>query len=221
MAEYLFIASVCALVLPVLSAWHRDRVKDGHNPRVRRAIRIWAVCSVLVIGLSGSNVYISHKQSADLRAAEQALTVIRSLSKYRIELFESYFLLWRSAATVREYAMYEAGRLSSGHPDLLPSWESRVSSERRTELVNAKFAFERTQHIAREVLIQCATYPALVPKSLETWSNVILAAKFEQVTELIDPYHEGPRSIQYAKLFGEAIGAVTGAEMQTSAKLIQ
>lgn len=57
MTEYLSIATICLLLLQLLAAWHRDRVKDGHNPAVRRGIRVWAIFSMLVIVVSGANVY--------------------------------------------------------------------------------------------------------------------------------------------------------------------
>jgi hypothetical protein len=219
MPEYLFFASIASLLLPLLATWHRDRVKDGHNPKVRRAIRIWAVCSILVIALSGANVYESRKQSAALRVATQELEVLRRLSQYRIEVLDSYFQLFRSAATVRNFVAYEAARNSSGHAEILPSWQSRVSNEQNTELAQAKSAFERTQRVGREILIQKATYPSFVPKPLYDWAAFIVEAKFEQVTELIDPYNEGPQSVRYAKLLGDAIGAVTGAEIEAAQKV--
>lgn len=221
MAEILFIASLFSFLFPMLATWHRDRVKDGHNPAVLRAIRIWASCSIVVIALSGANAYVSRKQAAALRVAEQSLQVLRSLSKYRIELLDLYFQLFRNAVTVRSFVTYESARISTGHPEALPPWESHVNEAQRTELAQAKSAFERTQKIAREVLMQHATYPAFVPKAIEEWATFILAAKFSQVPELIDPYREGAQSIMYAKLLGGAIGDLSEAEKEVTKKLTQ
>lgn len=219
MPEYLFFASIASLLLPLLATWHRDRIKDGHNPNVRRAIRIWAACSILVIALSGANVYVSRKQATALRVATQELEVLRGLSKYRIELLDSYFQLFRSATTVRNFVMYEIARNSSGHPEILPNWQSHVSVDQRTELDQARSAFERTQRVGREILMQKATYPSFVPTPLYDWAAFIVEAKFEDVAELINPYHEGPRSVRYAKLLGDAIGTVTNAEIEAAEKV--
>ena len=220
MSEALLAFSAISALSSVFAAWHRDRLKDGHNVPVLKAIRIWAGTSLMVVLLAALNQYDTHKQAAALRSAQLRLNVLQSLSSYRVEVLDNYVSLLLHSTTTKNYLAYEASRTStSAAATIVPNWSAVASDSLRSELNESKAAFDRLQRISREVLMQATTYPTQIPEPLAQWATVTLALKFSDLPSVIDPYHEAPRSVHYAKLTGLAIGAVTG-ETKNAAEAI-
>lgn len=61
----------------------------------------------------------------------------------------------------------------------------------------------------------------MVPDLLVKWADTTLALKFTDVPKVANAYHITPKSQQYAKLLGLAIGSVTGEVADTAEILSQ
>ena len=135
---------------------------------------------------------------------------------------DSYALLLKHAPTVYNYQAWEDVRSSENRlAHIIPPWETYASETLRLELQESKAAFDRLQKISREVLMQAAAYPALVPLPLYQWASKTLAVKFSDVPQLITPYHEKSEALEYATLLGRAVGAVIGGAHVTAETLSQ
>lgn len=222
MATTLLIASIIASLVAGFAIWRRDRIKDGHNVQVLHAIRLSAVLSLVVTVLAGANQYYSAKQAAALRTAQLRLSVLQGLSSYRIEMLDHYWALVMHSVVTSNYANLEAAKSSSpGAAAAIAGLEAGASDTWREELKDSKAAFERLQKISREVLIQSATYPGMVPDSLVKWAETTLALKFADVPKVANAYHVTPEVQQYASLLGLAVGSVTGEVAGTAEKIAQ
>lgn len=213
MSTTLLIISAISAILACFASLHKDRIKDGHNPRVLRAIRISAVASCVVVAVAVLNQYHARLQASTLRAAQLQLTVLTRLSDYRIEILDEFSWLVMHSLTTNSYLDYEAVRASSA---TVPAWEKVVSDVTRLELIKSKAAFDQLQKISRIILMDASTYPSMMPKPLVEWANVTLALKFSDLPRFIDSYHPTPESIDYANLTGQAVGTITGGMMRSA-----
>ena len=155
MSGVLLWVSAIAAVIGVFASWFKERLKDGHNSRVRKAILIIAAASIVVVVLAAFNQYNAKRQAVTIRQAQLQLTVLQNLSVFRIEMLDSFWVLLKYSDTVYNYLEFEGARSSLnslGHR--LPAWEASASEIDRSELQESKAAFDRLQKIAREVLIQ-------------------------------------------------------------------
>jgi hypothetical protein len=216
MSLALLIASCLAAVLVAFASWYKDRAKDGQNVKVLRASNLGVICSVLVVVLAGSNQYSSSKQSAALRSAQLQLSVLQDLSRYRVEMVDTYIWLLLHSTVIYNFVGYEQAREGIAAP--IPHWETVASEPLRQELKEAKSTFERLQKIAREVLMQAATYPTAVPEPLTEWATTTLSLHFNNLPQVINGYSNTAESQKYAELIGRAVGAVTG---QAAIKALQ
>jgi hypothetical protein len=216
----LLVLSAISAVVAGLTSWRKDRLKDGHNPRVLTSIRISATASLLAVVLGFVNQYHARRQADELRTAQMHLSVLTSLSGYRVDMLDDYAWLLSHSATTKNYFSYEAARRSSVDAALaVPDWGARVAESDRLELSKSKSAFDHLQKIARDVLITAATYPNMVPEPLTDWATTTLAIKFSDLPQVVDAYHVTPESVRYAHLIGQAVGSITGG-MTSSADVI-
>lgn len=216
----LLIISAISAILACFASLHKDRIKDGHNPRVLRAIRISAVASCVVVAVAVLNQYYARQQASTLRAAQLRLTVLTGLSDYRVEILDDFVWLLTHSPTTKSYLDYEAARTSSADAAVaFPDWQTVVPDVTRSELIKSKATFDQLQKISRSILMEAGTYPSMVPKPLVEWATSTLALKFSDLPRFIDPYRPTPESIDYAHLTGQAVGAITGG-MMSSAEVV-
>lgn len=207
----LLLVSVISALCACFTNLHKDRIKDGHNPRVLRAVRISAIASIVVAMLAGVNQYYARQQAGELRVAQMRLTVLSSLSNYRVDMLDDYLWLVVHSVTTKNYLSYEAARTSSGDAaTAIPDWNTAFPEALRSEIAKSKSAFDHLQKISRDVLMEAATYPAMVPAPITEWATATLALKFSDLPRVMDPYHATPESVQYAHLIGQAVGSITG-----------
>ncbi|MFJ2994939.1 hypothetical protein [Pandoraea sp. NPDC087047] len=217
MSTTLLIISAISAILACFASLHKDRIKDGNNPHVLRAIRISAVASCVVVAVAVLNQYHARLQASTLRAAQLQLTALTRLSDYRVEILDDFSWLVMHSLTTNSYLDYEAVRASSAEvAATVPAWEKVVSDVTRLELIKSKAAFDQLQKISRTILMDASTYPSMMPKPLVEWASVTLALKFSDLPRFIDSYHPTPESIDYANLTGQAVGTITGGIMSSA-----
>jgi hypothetical protein len=120
----------------------------------------------MVVVLGCANQYYVRQQASALRTAEMHLSVLASLSGYRVDMLDDYAWLLEHSVTTKNYLSYEASRTSSADAaNAVPDWQTVVSETQRLELTKSKSAFDHLQKIARDVLIETATYSTMVPVS--------------------------------------------------------
>ena len=208
MSLTLLIASCVAAVLVAFATWRKDYAKDGHNVKVLRASNLGAICSVLVVVLAGTNQYVSSKQRAALRSTQLQLSVLQDLSRYRVEMLDAYMFLLFHPDITYNYVNLEQERERNVVP--MPPWETLVNESDRQELKEAKSAFDRLQKIAREVLMQAATYSNAVPERLTEWATTTLSLHFNNVPQVINGDPNRAEALEYGELISRALRAVTG-----------
>lgn len=217
MSTALLIISTISALLACLASLHKDRIKDGHNPRVLRAIRISAVASCVVVAVAVLNQYNARQQASTLRAAQLRLTVLTGLSDYRVEILDDFVWLLTHSPTTKNYLDYEAARTSSADAAVaVPDWQTVVPDVTRSELIKSRATFDQLQKISRSILMEASTYPSMVPTPLVEWATSTLALKFSDLPRFIDSYHPTSESIDYAHLTGQAVGTITGGMMSSA-----
>ncbi|KIP15921.1 putative lipoprotein [Burkholderia sp. MSHR3999] len=218
MPTALLIISSISAIFACFASLHKDRIKDGHNPRVLRAIRISAFASCMVVAAALLNQHYARQQANALRTAQLRLTVLTSLSGYRVQILDDFTWLLTHSLTTKNYLDYETSRaLSISAAGAIPDWQTLVSDVTRSELIKSRSAFDQLQTISRNVLMEAATYPSMVPKPLVDWATATLALEFSDLPRIIDSYHPTPQSVHYAQLTGQAVGAITGGMISSAA----
>jgi hypothetical protein len=222
MSVVVLMATVIVTLLIALAVGYKEKLKDGHNTAVRKAIFAIAVLSVIGVLLHGVNQFMANRQAGHMRKAQLQHTVLQNLLGFQNELAHNYMTLIKHSATIYNYSEYERVRSSlNGAGHTIPAWETKVNETFRSELRESQAAFDRLQKISLEVLIQAAAYPTLVPLPLSQWATKTLSAKFSDLPQLINAYHETPEVLEYATLVGRAVGAVIGGAYATAETLSQ
>ncbi|MDN7936226.1 hypothetical protein QZM52_33655 [Burkholderia metallica] len=213
----LLITSAISAILACFASLHKDRIKDGRNPRILKAIRISALASCMVVVVALFNQYYARQQASALRTEQLRLTVLTSLSDYRVQILDDFVWLLTHSTTTKNYLNYETARASSAEAAATPDWQTMAPDVLRSELIKSRSAFDQLQTISRDILMAATTYPSMVPKPLVDWATVTLQLKFSDLPKFIDSYHPTPQSLHYAQLTGLAVGAITDGIMSSAA----
>jgi hypothetical protein len=218
----LFIAPLVVAVVVICAKRHIDRIKDGHNVKLRHAIDIYALFSIFAVVVALFIQYNSSKRATELRVAQTRLSVLEGLSSYHFEMLDSYFFLLLHSAVTYNFASFEAARNeNAGASAASPQWESLVSESLRQELKESRAAFERLQKVSRQVLLQADIHPSIVPKPLIQWAQETLTMQFTDVARIVNLYQVTPESQTYVRLLGQAIGVVIGETANAAEKFTQ
>ena len=220
MSVFLLAAGAITALLIALAVRRRDRLKDSHNPAIRKVVDAIAVLSVVSVLLYLGSQFYANGQAGTMRKAQLQHNVLQDLLKFQNELLLNHATLIKHSATIYNYSEYERAISPLTDAGLaIPSWETLAGEIHRSELQESKAAFDRLQKIALEVIFQTVASPNLVPLPLSDWATKTLTIKFLDLPQYTNAYRVTPEVLAYAELTGRAIGAVIGGAYVTATTL--